>query len=88
MTIKLEDVARRKTMRAEIEAVLCDPVTMDFGHELKAVQITLAIEPQIVDLIAATRTAALEEAAVIAESFGYSGYAASVAIRAAKAADS
>ena len=28
MTIKPEDVARRKTMKAEIEAVLRDPVTI------------------------------------------------------------
>ena len=44
---------------------------------------------ELADVVAALppRSAALEEAAVIAEAFGYSGYVASVAIRAAKGGD-
>ena len=62
--LNAEDVARRLTTKATIENVLRDPLTEDFGQGLKAAQITLAIEGQIASIIAATRTAALEEAAL------------------------
>ena len=58
---------RRMRMRTTIEAVLTETLTGELRPDLKAAQVTLAIEGQIIEIIEATRTAALGEVAAIAE---------------------